>query len=271
MTTAELADPRTGNKLLVRSALAWGADPNDPRGLMETLKQTCFKTDKPITDHQMKALLLVCEANKLNPFAKMVYALLDKSGIVVPYVGFDGWVSLVTRRPEYNGHRYVWSDDRTECTCIMFRKDHDEPTEITEYLAEVKRGSTPWSTMPRRMLRHRAYVQCAREAFGFPGLYDEFEAREIAFGVREPAQPLKPSRGPLRPPAADEVPPEADPLALDDDEYPPRTLASWMAEMLDADDQETASLVLDEAKALLPIEQHNELGVAFRAKWTTKE
>ena len=44
--------------------------------------------------------------------------------------------------------------------------------------------------MPRRMLRHKALIQGARIAFGFSGIYDEDEARDIGMKnvtpVKEP-------------------------------------------------------------------------------------
>jgi hypothetical protein len=52
---------------------------------------------------------------------------------------------------------------------------------VTEFLAECKRGTEPWKNMPRRMLRHKALIQCARVAFGF-ALYDDDEG-SIAAGV----------------------------------------------------------------------------------------
>jgi hypothetical protein len=46
-------------------------------------------------------------------------------------------------------------------------------------MSEVNRGTQPWKSHPRRMLRHKALIQCARIAFGFAGIYDEDEAERI--------------------------------------------------------------------------------------------
>ena len=43
-----------------------------------------------------------------------------------------------------------------------------------------KRDVAPWKSHPRRMLRHKAMIQCARLAFGFAGIYDQDEAERIA-------------------------------------------------------------------------------------------
>ncbi|MGL4675132.1 MAG: recombinase RecT, partial [Wohlfahrtiimonas sp.] len=37
----------------------------------------------------------------------------------------------------------------------------------------------PWQSHPKRMLRHKAMIQCARLAFSFTGIYDEDEAKNI--------------------------------------------------------------------------------------------
>jgi hypothetical protein len=47
-------------------------------------------------------------------------------------------------------------------------------------MAECKRGTGPWQTHPKRMLRHKAMIQCARLAFGYGGIYDQDEAERIA-------------------------------------------------------------------------------------------
>ena len=156
----------------------------EPAKMLETLKQTCFRTppDRPISNEQMAALLLVCKANDLNPFVRMVYALLDKGGVVIPYIGYDGWVSLVNRQPQMSGVEQEWSADGAECITTMWRKDWSHPCRTTAYLSEAKRGTTPWSTQPKNMLEIRSYVKCARRTFGFPGLHDEYSAREIARG-----------------------------------------------------------------------------------------
>ncbi len=40
----------------------------------------------------------------------------------------------------------------------------------------------PWQTHTKRMLRHKALIQCSRIAFGFVGIYDEDEAQRIIEG-----------------------------------------------------------------------------------------
>lgn len=64
-------------------------------------------------------------------------------------------------------------------TCRMFSKDRSKPVEATEWLSECKRNTPAWNQMKRRMLRHKAFMQAGRIAFGIGGIYDEDEARDI--------------------------------------------------------------------------------------------
>jgi hypothetical protein len=65
-------------------------------------------------------------------------------------------------------------------TCRIYRSDRARPVSVTEYLAECARKTEPWATSPRRMLRHKALIQCARYAFGICGIADPDEAETIA-------------------------------------------------------------------------------------------
>ena len=45
---------------------------------------------------------------------------------------------------------------------------------------EVRGLSASWITHPRRMLRHKALVQCARVAFGLSDIFDPDEVSRVA-------------------------------------------------------------------------------------------
>ena len=145
--------------------------------LLSTLKATCFKGD--VTNEQMMALTIVANQYQLNPFTRELYAFPDKNGGIVPVVGVDGWARIINEHPQFDGMEFSMSADGAECTCRIFRKDRAHAIEVTEYLAECKRNTDPWRTSPRRMLRHKAMIQCARYAFGFAGIYDPDEAERI--------------------------------------------------------------------------------------------
>jgi hypothetical protein len=63
--------------------------------------------------------------------------------------------------------------------CTMFRKDRKVATSVREYMYEAHTGQGAWLTHPRRMLRHKAMVQCARICFGLSGIYEPDEASRI--------------------------------------------------------------------------------------------
>lgn len=146
----------------------------DPEQLKQTLIDTVFKG---ANDVQLVSLLIVANQYKLNPFTKEIYAFPAKGGGITPVVGIDGWARIINDNPVCDGIQFEQDDE--SCTCKIYRKDRSHPTVVTEYLSECQGASEPWKKFPKRMLRHKALIQCARVAFGFSGIYDEDEARRI--------------------------------------------------------------------------------------------
>lgn len=155
-------------------AARFGIESNQQE-LVDTLKATAFKGGN-VTDAQMTALMLVAQQYSLNPWTREIYAFPDKGGIV-PVVGVDGWSRIMNDHPQFDGMDF--KQDADSCTCIIYRKDRSHPITATEYMDECKRGTGPWQSHPRRMLRHKAMIQAARLAFGFGGIYDQDEAERI--------------------------------------------------------------------------------------------
>lgn len=152
--------------------------------LVDVLKATAFKVQA--TDAQLTALLLVAQQYSLNPWTKEIYAFPDKGGIV-PVVGVDGWARIINEHPAFDGMDF--EQDADSCTCAIYRKDRTRPTKVTEYMSECKRGTQPWQSHPKRMLRHKAMIQCARLAFGFAGIFDADEAERIVENSAATAEP----------------------------------------------------------------------------------
>lgn len=152
--------------------------------LVSVLKATAFKGQ--VSDAQMSALLIVASQYGLNPWTKEIYAFPDQNNGIVPVVGVDGWSRIINTHPQFDGMDFVQNDE--SCTCIMHRKDRSHPVKVTEWLAECKRPVKPWQSHPKRMLRHKAMIQCARLAFGYVGIYDRDEAEQI---VESPMQQAK--------------------------------------------------------------------------------
>lgn len=164
------------NKLAKRFEIEDGSD------LMTTLKNTAFKGN--VSDSQMSALLIVANQYGLNPWTKEIYAFPDRQNGIVPIVGVDGWARILNDNPNFDGIEFDLDDEK--CTCRIFRKDRSKPISVTEYMSECYRDMGPWKTHPKRMLRHKAMIQCARLAFGFTGIYDQDEAERIAENDKEP-------------------------------------------------------------------------------------
>lgn len=153
----------------------------DESKMMATLKATAFKGN--VSDEQMMSLLIVANQYGLNPFTKEIYAFPDKQNGIVPVVGVDGWSRIINSDEAFDGMEFVQDDE--SCTCKIYRKDRAHPISVTEWMSECKRNTQPWQSHPKRMLRHKAMIQCARLAFGFVGIYDEDEAQRIVNPERD--------------------------------------------------------------------------------------
>jgi len=159
------------------TALNMGAA--DAQELVAVLKATAFKGQ--VSDAQMTALLVVANQYGLNPWTKEIYAFPDKNNGIVPVVGVDGWSRIINSHAQFDGMDF--EQDGESCTCSIYRKDRSRPVRVTEYMAECRRSNAgPWQSHPRRMLRHKAMIQCARLAFGFVGIYEQDEAERIIEG-----------------------------------------------------------------------------------------
>jgi phage recombination protein Bet len=146
-----------------------------------TLKNTMMPS--AITKEQVAAFLMVADRYGLDPFTKEIYAFPGKGGGINPVVSVDGWIHLVNSHPDCNGFSFTYGHDEEgrlrSATCTMFRKNHDQPVVVTEFLSECYRNTEPWNLMPARMLRHKAFKEAARYCFGFSGVIDEDEARDM--------------------------------------------------------------------------------------------
>lgn len=198
----------------------------DPAKLHQTLKATVFKG---ASDEELLALVVVANTYGLNPLLKELYAFPAKGGGIVPVVSIDGWVSMVNNHPamdgmEFEEHR---ADDGKllAITCRIWRKDRSKPISVTEHLSECKRSTEPWK-MENRMLRHKSLMQCARYAFGFSGITDEDEAKDIA-GIRNVTpEPETPKTNPFAKKPKDE------PLLVDS----PADDDAWLLEIVEKED-----------------------------------
>lgn len=159
----------------------------EPAKLLDTIKATCIKGNA--SNEQVQAFLIVANRYGLDPFLKQIHAFADsRSGGIVPIVGIDGWTKIINEQDRFDGmdepRMLMGANGKPEsCTVTIYVKGRSHPVTITEYFEECHRNTPPWNGMPRRMLRHKTIMQCARIAFGLGGIYDEDEARDIIDGV----------------------------------------------------------------------------------------
>lgn len=158
----------------------------EPENMLRILKNTCIKPTrggKEATNEEVQAFLIVANRYDLNPLTREIYAF-ENNGAIIPIVSIDGWATLVNRNEHFDGCdfeiEHSLDGSLVSITCRIYDKRRNRPVSVTEYLAECQRPSQPWRTMPHRMLRHKAFMQAARLAFGLSGIYDEDEGLQIA-------------------------------------------------------------------------------------------
>lgn len=165
---------------------------------VRVLTQTAFSGLVAWTQADLERLLATAERYELNPLNREIFAMSARTRNfdttseswnepILLVVGVDGWCKILNTHPAFDGVTFCESnsDDLTSnlapawMSCSIHRKDRSMPITVTEYFHEVRTDHIAWATHPRRMLRHKALVQCARVAFGLTGIVDPDEARRI--------------------------------------------------------------------------------------------
>jgi len=219
----------------------------EPAKFSDTLMKTVMPREaKP---EHLAAFLVVAKEYDLNPFTREIYAFASQAGGIVPIVGVDGWNTIINNHPQFDGLNFKEEENPDgslkAVECIIHRKDRAHPTIIREHMSECARDTKPWKQWPRRMLRHKALIQCGRVAFGYSGIYDEDEGSEIAeaevlgstLGMTEEVKaasttvakeqhkqakrpPKKPGREKKAPPQEDPVPKKGLEISIAEEEDP---------------------------------------------------
>lgn len=176
-------------KLVGRLAAKFGIA---AEALLTTLRDTVFRVrrdESPFTDTELAAALTIAERYDLDPFAKQIYAARHKGALLL-IVPIDGWIRIMNRDQDYDGCDFSYEMDDSgnpiSCTCSMHSKSRSHPTVVTEYYDECYMDSSDvWRKWPKRFLRHRAFIQCARIHRGISGIVDEDEAQGMDVRVPE--------------------------------------------------------------------------------------
>ncbi len=129
------------------------------------------------TQADLERLLLTAKQHSLNPLNREIF-MLDSGPETPPLivVGVDGWSKIMNSHPQFAGMQFQESAESSGgipiwMECEIYRKDRVVPLKVREYFEEVRSDHISWITHPRRMLRHKCMIQCARIAIGFDNLF----------------------------------------------------------------------------------------------------
>ncbi|MXP24848.1 phage recombination protein Bet [Altererythrobacter indicus] len=211
-----------------------------PTALKNTLANTVFAGCR--SEEEFMALIVVANEYGLNPLLKEMYAFPGKGGGIVPMVSVDGWIRIMNSHPDFDGIEFDYhandNGNIEAIEAIIYHKGRSHPIKVIEYLDECKRNTDPWKISPRRMLRHRALIQCARVAFGFSGIYADGDEGEVIDMTPQQAEPKSlPSHQSIAEQIDDEVPNfDKETGEIGGDQKPKRDAKTGMTEV----DEETA-------------------------------
>lgn len=191
--------------------------------------------------------------------------------------GNPGWsskylIACFNQSGKYSALRYEWNAKRDGCRAWANEKATGERLvgpEVTIEMAKLEGWSTKsgskWKTMPELMLMYRAAAFMIRTY-----------APEISMGLRTDdeliditPEPSSSGISAVRAALAGETPP-ALPSTPPPDAGTPMTYAQFAEAIKAATSADTASLVLDEAKDILPQPQQAELAALFVSTWSAQ-
>ena len=163
------------------------------QSFVDTLTQTAFQGVKFWRDSDLERLLVAAHRYELDPLNREI--MMFEVGPAEPpelllVVGVDGWAKIMNAHPQFDGMAFIESQELigevpSWIECTIYRKDRKVALSIKEYFAEARNDQMVWITHPRRMLRHKALVQCARLSFGLAGIYEPDEAMRIRQSKRQ--------------------------------------------------------------------------------------
>lgn len=170
----------------------WGVAPSNVMRYGESfisLARNC-----PVDFHLNGAIitqfLSICKEHDLNPARYEVRAFYDYDKGLSTFVMIDGWLTLANRNPDYDGCDFEYEfDDQGKMqavTCLIYRKNRSRATKARVKLSEWYVATSPqWRMKPEWMLEQKALKQAIRRAFGFAGIMDDDDARQMGLGIFE--------------------------------------------------------------------------------------
>ena len=150
------------DKELGRAATGLGIDEAELKAWVDLQIEVPAKT--------ILTLLRMIQSLHLDPLSEEIGFTQYEDGQWQVFITIEGCSKLLNQHPQFNGLHFTQADTLVDglpewIECSIYRKDREVPTTVREYLTEVKGENVIWKKMPRRMLRHRALLQCVRLAF----------------------------------------------------------------------------------------------------------
>ena len=134
------------------------------------------------TNAEMTVVSSIFAKYDLNPFIREGHAFVSGGKLQV-MIGFDGFVKIMNRHPDFNGVEFQDHFNGTELEAVTTKihvKGRDYPVCTTEYMDEAFQPNSPaWKKYKKRMLRNKSLAQCIRIAFGVADVIDTDEADRI--------------------------------------------------------------------------------------------
>ena len=153
------------------------------------LTQGAFKAIAVWTSSDLDRLLIAAERYSLDPLSREIFMMqsnADPTSALSVVIGVDGWTHLINAHEQFEGVEFAESPELEHgvpawVECTIYRRDRRVPLKLREYFCEARGEHLSWITHPRRMLRHKALVQCARIAFGLTDVFDADEAQRLRY------------------------------------------------------------------------------------------
>lgn len=117
-----------------------------------------------LSPQQTAQFLELCQAYKLNPFKREIYAV-GYNGKFNIIVGYEVYIRRAERIGKLDGWKCVTNDNNTKAKITIYRKDWKYPFEHEVLMEEVKQSSSIWSKMPIFMMKKVCIEQGFRLCF----------------------------------------------------------------------------------------------------------
>ena len=179
--TAPVAETQTVDPALLEAAIAaterrqslkeQAADylqvPVDNMYAMLRHKWKTKKDEDPFTDGELFMGLSLIVKYDLDPMAKEIYLGRAKDGSLMIIIAIDGWIKIVHRTGDYNGHtQEMHFDEKGDLEWVdttIYSKTREHPTVYRGFAKEYMRlGGFMKSSIPWHMLRLFSFRHAAR-------------------------------------------------------------------------------------------------------------